>query len=276
MKIGITGSSGFIGSHLCKFLKTLSYAVVPITRGCFDNLEGFDCIIHLSGENIAAKRWTEGYKKKLEESRVETTKSLCQALSTLKNPPKILLVASAVGFYGDRGDETLDETSSPGNTFLSNLCQEWQKAAKTEIRTVFMRFGLILSNDGGALPKMIAVFKAGLGAKFGSGKQYMSWITLDDLMLAINHILIHTHLSGPINFVAPYPITNEKFTKTLAKVLKRPTFLSIPPFMIKLLFGQKGEELFLSSARVLPKALIKSEFSFKFPTIEEALQYLTK
>jgi uncharacterized protein (TIGR01777 family) len=277
-KIAISGSSGFVGKQLTNYLQSKGFFVKPIKRFDFSDLESFDTIIHLSGENIAKQRWSESFKKTLESSRVDTTKQLTQALSKLHNPPKTFLVASAIGFYGDRGDVALDETSPIGSTFFSKLADKWAKSAQSpplkNTRTVFMRFGIILDKNDGALKKMLIPFKFFLGAIMGSGKQYLSFIAIDDLLRAILFVIENDQISGPINFTAPYPITNEEFTKTLAKKVHRPAFFKIPKWLINLVFGQMGQALFLDSLRVYPKVLLKSGFKFDYPDLESALNHI--
>jgi uncharacterized protein (TIGR01777 family) len=277
-KIAISGSSGFAGKKLTSYLQSKGHFVKPIKRFDYSDLESFDAIIHLSGENIARKRWSESFKKTLESSRVDTTKQLTQVLSKLQNPPKTFLVASAIGFYGDRGNEALDETSSKGTTFFSSLAENWAKAAQSpplkNTKTVFMRFGIILDKNDGALKKMLIPFKFFLGAVMGNGKQYLSFIAIDDLLRAILFVIENNQISGPINFTAPNPVTNEEFTKILAKKVHRPAFLKIPKWLINLVFGQMGQALFLDSLRVYPKALLNWGFKFEYPDLESALTHI--
>lgn len=277
-KIGLTGYSGFIGSHIKTYFQNKGFEVIEIKRNNFENLEGLDCIIHLSGKNIADSRWSKTFKKELSSSRIDTTKKLAEKINQLKNPPKAFLVASAVGYYGNKGDEILDESSPKGVGFLSDLTYEWQLATNcidnNKTRVIFMRFGVVLDKDGGMLKKLTLPFKLYLGASMGSGKQYMSWISLKDLLRAIFFIFENMHISGPVNFTSPYPITNNQFTKALASQLHRFAFLKIPSIFVKMIFGEMGQSLFLDSTRAMPKILLKEGFQFKYPTIEETLKNL--
>lgn len=296
MNIAITGSSGLIGSNLIPFLKTKGHSVVKILRSypqddktdinwlpetgdwstAYGN--GLDGIVHLAGENIAAGRWTKEKKNRILKSRVYGTKALCETVSNLAKPPKALVCASAVGFYGDRRDEILNEESSNGSGFLSEVCQEWENAAKIAkqagIRVVNLRFGMVLSANGGALAKMLFPFKVGMGGRLGSGNQYMSWIAIDDVVEAIHHALTTDTLHGPVNVTSPNPVTNNTFTKTMGTVLGRPTLFPMPAFAACLVFGQMAEELLLSSVRVEPRKLIDSGYQFKYPELKNALCHL--
>lgn len=295
MKILLSGSHGLIGSALLKspsgqkqnFIRLVrKKPVQPSSEIFWDpknrildpaSLEGFDAVIHLAGENIAG-RWSAEKKRRVRESRVKGTQFLTEALSKLEKPPSVVLCASAAGFYGDRGEEILTEESPAGTGFLADLCREWEAAAdparKKGIRVIHLRLGIVLSQEGGALGKMLLPFKLGLGGVLGSGRQYISWIALEDVVQAIFHILYHENLKGPVNAVSPQPVTNREFTKTLGKVLGRPTFLSIPAFAAKLVFGEMAEEALLASERVNPKRLVDSGFEFKHPQLEGALRTL--
>lgn len=241
-------------------------------------IEGFDAVVNLAGESIAEGRWTEDKKQRIRESRVKGTKLLGDALANLTNPPKTFICASAIGYYGNRGDEILTETSAPGDDFLAEVCVEWEKATAlaTEkgIRVLNTRFGVILDAHGGALAKMLPPFRAGLGGKIGSGKQWMSWIALDDVVGALRFALTNEALSGPVNFVAPNPVTNAEFTNTLGKVLSRPTLFLIPAFGVRLLFGEMGEALLLAGQRVAPKRLMTEGYQFQYPQLDEALGHV--
>ena len=241
-------------------------------------IEGFDAVVNLAGESIAEGRWTEDKKQRIRESRVKGTKLLGDALANLTNPPKTFICASAIGYYGNRGDEILTETSAPGDDFLAEVCVEWEKATAlaTEkgIRVLNTRFGVILDAHGGALAKMLPPFRAGLGGKIGSGKQWMSWIALDDVVGALKFALTNEALSGPVNFVAPNPVTNAEFTNTLGKVLSRPTLIPIPAFGVRLLFGEMGEALLLAGQRVAPKRLMTEGYQFQYPQLDEALGHV--
>lgn len=296
MNIAITGSSGLVGSKLVSYLSEKGINTNRILRlnsqdnntvinwhlenGDWDTAypDGLDCVVHLAGENIAGGKWTKEKKDRIFKSRVDGTRLLCEIISKLSKPPRVLVCASAIGFYGDRGDEILDEDSSNGTGFLSEVCQEWEKAAnlarQSGIRVVNLRFGMILSTAGGALAKMLFPFKLGFGGRFGNGNQYMSWVTIDDVAGIIHHTIITTSLKGAVNAVSPNPVTNKLFTKTLGRILKRPTFLPMPGFAARLVFGEMANELLLSSARVIPTKLKQSEYTFKYPDLERALRHL--
>ncbi len=292
MKILIAGASGLIGKALVKRLEENKNLVFKLTRGTkplqsheiFWNpesiptdptpYEDMDVFVNLSGENIATGRWTASKKKKILESRVLATKTLCGIISKLKRPPSVLVNASAIGFYGDRGSEALTEESAPGNNFLSEVCKAWEAAVKvdeTKTRVVLLRTGAVLSKEGGALSSMLTPFKLGLGGKVGSGEQYFSFIAIDDLISIILFAIENKAISGPINAVSPYPINNQCFTESLAKILHRPAFLPLPTFAARLIFGQMADELLLSSAKVYPKRLMDAGFKFRYPYIKDAL-----
>jgi uncharacterized protein (TIGR01777 family) len=249
-------------------------------KGVIDanELEGHDAAVHLAGESIADGRWDEEKKRRILESRVKGTRLLAETLAGLKEKPKVLVSASAIGFYGDRGAEVLREESASGENFLSEVCREWEKAtlvaSQAGIRVAHIRIGVVLSAEGGALEKMLKPFKLGLGGRVGSGQQYMSWITLDDLVGVIKRALTDESMRGPINAVAPKPVTNEEFTKALGRVLGRPTFLPIPAFAARLAFGEMADALLLSGARVEPARLKEAGYEFKNPEIEDALRQL--
>jgi uncharacterized protein (TIGR01777 family) len=296
MKIAITGSTGLVGSALVPFLTTGGHRALRISRsarrteteaivwdpsiGQLDvtRLEGLDAVVHLAGENIAARRWSTKQKARILDSRVQGTRLLCKSLARLKRPPRVLVSASAIGYYGDRGDELLDEKSSRGNAFLSDVCQAWeestQPAAEAGIRVVNLRFGVILSPKGGALAKMLTPFRLGLGGRIGTGRQWMSWISLDDAIGCIYHAMATPGLHGPVNAVSPNPVTNKEFTATLASVLSRPAFLPMPSFAARLAFGQLADELLIASTRVAPKALLESGCPFFYPHLEMALRHM--
>lgn len=270
MKISVTGASGFIGSHLLPFLQAKGHAVFPHPRHS-PLPEGFDVIINLAGEGVFG-RWSDEKKAEIKESRLEMTKKLCREMLSQKHPPKLYISASAVGYYGDRGDTVLTEESGPGKGFLSEVCIEWEEASAVldefGIRRALCRFGMVLHKGGGALGKMLPPFKVGLGGKMGSGRQFVSWIALADLLAAIDHIITHTELSGPINCVSPQPVTNAELTRLFGKYLRKPTWFSTPAWLLNLLFGE-GKEIFLSSARVLPKRLLDTGFVFQYPDLEK-------
>jgi uncharacterized protein (TIGR01777 family) len=239
-------------------------------------IEGFDAIIHLAGESIAEGRWTNEKKKRIRESRVKGTRLLAESMVTLNEPPRIFLCASAIGYYGNRGDELLTEESAPGKDFLADVCVEWEEvtleAKEKGIRTVNMRFGIILDAHRGALAKMLPPFRMGVGGRIGSGKQWMSWIAIDDVVSAIRHALNNESLNGPTNFVAPNPVRNSEFTKILGKILSRPTIFPIPEFGVRLAFGEMGDALLLSSQRVQPTRLQADGFEFAYPQLDQALK----
>jgi uncharacterized protein (TIGR01777 family) len=241
-----------------------------------ESIEGFDAVVHLAGENIAARRWTAAQKSKIRDSRVKGTTLLATTLGRLKRPPSVFISASAIGYYGDRGDEQLQETSSPGSDFLANVCKEWEAAtepaSRAGVRVVHIRSGIILARDGGALPKIALPFKFGVGGKIGSGRQYMSWIDLDDEVHAILHCLHRTDVRGPVNSVAPSPVTNAEFTKTLGRVLSRPTLFPLPAFAARLMLGEMADALLLSSQRVQPATLLLTDYKFRHTSLEEALR----
>ena len=297
MKVLISGSHGLVGSVLTRSLETQGHEVFRLVRYlpgsesevewnpdrysiAIARLEGFDAVVHLAGEGIAEGRWTEEKKQRIRDSRVKGTKLLSDALANLERPPKSLICASAIGYYGNRGDEQLTEESPPGDDFLANVCVEWeqttQEAADKGIRVVNARFGIILSKDGGALAKMLTPFRLGIGGRVGSGKQWMSWIALDDVIGAIEYALANESLRGPVNYVAPNPVRNSEFTKTLGKVLSRPTLFPIPEFGVRLAFGEMADALLLSSQRVDPQRLIKAGFQFQYTQLESALNHVLK
>ncbi len=294
MKVAVTGSSGLIGSHLVSFLSKKDVTVSRILRenpedneiswkpegGDWDSAfaGGINGIVHLAGENIASGRWTRAKKDKIRNSRIEGTKRLCEHILKLPTPPSVFVCASAIGFYGDRGMEFLNEGSSRGSGFLSDVCVEWEEAAnivsKAGIRVVNVRFGVVLSKDGGALVKMLTPFNKGMGGKIGSGTQYMSWVDIDDVTGAIYHALITDSLKGPVNVTAPNPVTNKEFTNTLGKVINRPTVMPMPAFAARLAFGEMANDLLLASTKVAPKRLSDSGYDFQYPELENALKHV--
>lgn len=298
MKILITGSTGLIGSALVPSLTSKGHEVIRLVRSTpksgaagvrwnpeqkyidIAGLEGLDAVVHLAGENIAEGRWTEERKRRIRDSRVNGTRLLSEALAGLTAPPKTVLSASAIGYYGDRGEEILREDSASGSDFLANVCREWeaatQPAAQKGMRVVNLRFGIVLSKDGGALAKMLPPFQLGAGGKFGSGKQYMSWVALDDVVGVVDYALNNESLSGPVNVVSPNPVTNLEFTKTLGQVLSRPTLFPVPAFAARLVFGEMADALLLGSARVEPARLRESGYIFQYPELKSALRHLIK
>src|SRR6266567_7866558 len=299
----ISGGSGLIGSALVPSLQSHGYEVTRLVRrkaGGPNELQWdptgpispglvseFDAVIHLSGENVAG-RWTEQKKCRIRESRIFTTDFLAMALAKTERKPSTFICASAIGYYGNRGDEVLTEDSLSGDGFLPEVCREWEfatePAADSGIRVVNLRTGIVLSREGGALKQMLLPFRLGLGGKIGDGYQWWSWVHIDDLVSAVNHILYKENvesrasspgqLSGPVNMVAPNPVTNAEFTKTLAELLKRPAKLAIPAFAARLAFGEMADEGLLASARVEPRKLLASGFEFEFPILGPALQSL--
>ena len=241
-------------------------------------LNGFDAIVHLAGENIASGRWSASKKARILASRSQSTKLLCETIAALDEPPSVLVCASAIGFYGDRGQEVLTEDSPPGYGFLPKVCLEWESATAPAllrgIRVAILRIGVVLSSQGGALKKLLPPFTFGLGGTLGSGKQYMSWIAIEDLLGAIDRTLTDNDMKGPINAVAPNPVTNKDFTRALGYVLRKPVFLPIPKFAMHLLYGEMADELFFSSALVQPRKLIASGYTFQYGEIESALRHL--
>jgi uncharacterized protein (TIGR01777 family) len=293
LHIALTGSTGLIGSSLVSHLVDRGHQVTRIVRsspgrneiqwdpeeGVINaaGLDGVDVVVHLAAENIAARRWSAAFKERIRDSRVNGTQLLCRALAELDRPPKVLLSASAVGYYGDRGDELLDETSSAGEGFLPETCVAWEEAAQPAreagIRVVYLRFGLVLSPQGGSLAKMLTPFKLGLGGRVGNGRQYWSWISIDDAVGAICHAMQTETLSGPVNVVSPTPETNRQFTRILGRVLRRPTFFPAPAFALRAAFGQMADDCLLASTRVHPAQLIESGYEFHHPDLETALRH---
>jgi hypothetical protein len=242
------------------------------------SLEGIDAVVHLAGESVSEGRWTEEKKRRIRESRAQGTRLLSETLAGLKSKPRVLLSASATGFYGSRGDEILTEQSASGADFLSEVCREWelstQPASQAGIRVANLRFGVILSAEGGALKKMLTPFKLGVGGKVGSGEQYMSWIAIDDAVGAILFALEKETVRGPVNVVAPHAVTNLEYTKTLGVVLSRPTIFFVPKFAARMAFGEVADALLLSSARVEPLRLKEAGYQFKYPQLEGALRHV--
>ncbi len=248
--------------------------------GTIDSAElaAVDAVVHLAGENIVAKRWTPTFKHQVLESRIRGTNLLCQTLAGLASKPAVLVSASAIGYYGAHGDESIDESSPPGTGFLADVCQQWEAATQPArdagIRVVNLRIGFVLAREGGGLAKMLTPFRLGLGGVIGSGRQYMSWIALDDLARAIQFTLSTAALAGPVNATAPRPITNREFTKTLGRVLHRPTIFPMPAFAARLAFGEMADDILLGGARVEPRALTAARFEFAYPQLEPALRYI--
>lgn len=285
----VTGASGLVGSELLPLLSTGGHEVRRLGRGPrgWDPeagrldprlLEGLDGVVHLAGENIAAGRWNPDRKARIRQSRVRGTRLLCETLAGLKRPPETLVSASAIGFYGDRGDEEISEFSRPGRGYLAEVCEDWEKATeparRSGIRVVNLRIGIVLSPKGGALSRMLLPFSLGLGGRLGHGRQHLSWISLPDLASAILRCLTDPRLAGPVNAVAPSPVTNQEFTRTLAGVLGRPAFFPVPGMLARLAFGEMADALLLGGAKVLPRRLSAVGFEFQHPTLETALREL--
>lgn len=293
MKIAMTGSSGLIGRRLTTDLLADGHTVVPMVRsgatagqlhwkpgGSLDPaaLRGYDAVIHLAGEPIGSGRWTDKRKARILRSRKEGTTTIAEAVAKADGGPKVLVSASAIGLYGDRADEELTEKSKPGDDFLADVVKEWEAAAEPArtagVRVVHPRFGIVLDADGGALQKMLPLFKAGLGGKFGSGEQWWSWVAIDDVSRAVRWALTNDDAKGAYNVTAPNPTTNAEFTDVLGDVLGRPTLLPVPAFGPKLLLGELADALLFNSQRVKPAALEKAGFSFEFPHLASALRHL--
>src|SRR3954451_21240089 len=296
MIIAITGSSGLVGRALVHALEADGHLIRPVVRrapraganeirwdpdrGMIDAAEfaSVDAVVHLAGENIAAHRWTESFKQKILTSRIRGTKLLCDTLAGLASKPTVLISASAIGYYGNRGDELLDESATNGRGFLAEVCQQWETATvparDADIRVVNLRIGFVLSKQGGGLAKMLTPFRLGLGGVIGSGNQYMSWIALDDLIRVIQFTLSAAALAGPVNAVAPAPVTNREFTKTLGRILHRPTVFPMPAFAAKLAFGEMAKDMLLGGVRVEPGALKNARFEFLYPQLDAALRHI--
>jgi uncharacterized protein len=294
-RILVSGVSGPIGTALLPSLKTRGYQITRLVRGVAtgenqvswdpgkpvppESVSGFDAVIHLAGESIVG-RWTEQKKLKIRNSRVIGTTRLAAALARAKDKPQVFVCSSAIGYYGDRGSEVLKEESTPGTGFLPDVCREWEAATRAAveagIRTVQMRTGVVLSPKGGALGKMLTPFKLGVGGRIGDGQQWMSWIDVQDMVGAIHHILKSDLLQGPVNMVAPKPVTNEEFTRTLASVLSRPAIFPVPAFVVKIAFGEMGETVLLGSQRVEPTQLVMSGYPFRFSSLRASLENAVK
>lgn len=296
LRVAISGSTGLIGTALSAFLATGGHQVLRLVRSPSgadsseiswnseqgilepEKAEGLDAVVHLAGENIASGRWTPDRMERIRNSRLIGSRTLVDSLTNLRKPPEHFLSASAIGIYGDCEDEVLDESSPAGRGFLADVCSDWEqstlRAADLGMRTAALRFGVVLSPLGGALAKMLPPFRLGAGGVLGSGQQYMSWISLDDVVGAIAHVLLTPEVSGPINVTAPEPVTNRAFTSELGRALHRPTWTPMPSPALRLLFGRMADETLLASARVLPQRLLGTGYSFRHPQLSTALQHL--
>jgi len=299
MRILVTGASGLVGSALVPALAESGHSVGRFVRlgphrppgtvaptdvewdlatGHIDTarMEGAGAVVHLAGANIAGERWTDAFKGRIRHSRIDGTLILAEALARLDNPPRVLVQASAVGYYGDRGDEILSEASRHGEGFLPAVCVAWEAAAapaaQRGVRVVFLRFGVVLSARGGALPKMLPAFRMGMAGVIGSGRQWMPWLSLDDAVGIVGHAIDNAALAGPVNAVAPEPVTNRVFTKALGRALGRPTFLPLPAFAARLALGEMADALLLASARAIPERLHASGYTWRHPDLDGALR----
>ena len=297
MTILLSGASGMLGTAIGSALKQDGISLLKLVRHEargpdelhwnpvsvdthgnaleIDRLEGIHAAVHLSGANVAARRWTDAYKREMTESRIGTTKALARALAELKTPPQVLVTASAIGYYGDRADEILDENSKVGTGFFSELCANWEKATRSAedagIRVVHLRFGMVIARNGGAMARLAPLFRLGFGGRLGNGRQWISWVSEADVVSATLFVLRNPTLSGPVNVVAPEPLTNAEFTRQLGRAVHRPALLPAPAFALRLALGQMADEALLASTRVLPKRLLDAGFSFALPTLPEAL-----
>ena len=294
LRVVVTGATGFVGTALVPALVAAGHRVDRVSRrpprsgttdiqwdpirGHLDSraLDGADAVVHLAGESVAAGRWTTRVKERIRRSRVEGTRLLAEALARLDRRPSVLIAASAVGYYGSRGEEPLTEDSPPGAGFLPEVAHAWEAAADpvrvAGIRVVHLRFGLILAGQGGALPRIVFPFRLGMGGVIGDGRQYWSWIALADVVRVIELAIALDGLAGPVNAVAPAPVTNREFTRVLGRVLGRPTVLPLPAPAVRLLMGEMGQALLLDSARALPRRLERAGFRFRHPDLEGALR----
>lgn len=290
MRIAITGASGFLGTALAAFLSTGGHSVLRIGRGRENDvpwdpsrgqldaaaLEGVDAVIHLAGSSVA-ERWTAAHKRSIRESRLQSTQLLSQTIAKLARKPSVLISGSAIGIYGSRGDEQLDESSALGDDFLADVGREWEASTRAAedagVRVVHLRTGIVLNPSGGALAKMVTPFMAGVGGKLGSGKQWMSWISREDWIGAVNHALHTPSLRGPVNAVGPEPVTAATFAATLARVLGRPNLFPVPAIVLKTMFGEMAEGTILASQRVLPRRLLENGFTFAHPSLASALRF---
>ncbi|OWK38039.1 TIGR01777 family oxidoreductase [Fimbriiglobus ruber] len=298
LRVMITGARGLIGADLSLFLAAGGHEVVRLTRGAvapssFDDgtttvtwnpdapdpalFEGVDAVVHLAGDSLAAGRWDDAKKARILESRTGPTRRLAEAIAK-SGRPKVFVCASAVGFYGDRGDEELDESSRRGTGFLADVCEEWEAATepagRAGARVVNTRFGVVLSPKNGALAKQLPAFRAGGGAVLGAGTQWLSWVSIGDVVGALHHALMTEALAGPVNVVTPFPVTNREFGRVLARVLSRPYLLTVPAPALRVLFGEMADSALLASTRVVPRRLAETGFQFDYPRLEDALRFV--
>lgn len=295
MRVAVSGTTGLVGQVLGERLERDGHEMLNMVRRAPANdsemqwdaidgtieaakFDGCDAVVHLAGENIATGRWTAAKKSLIRQSREQGTQIVSKALASLSKAPRVFIAASAIGYYGDRGDELCLETSLPGEGFLSDVCVDWERATQPAVdaglRVVNLRIGVVLSRKGGALKSMLPPFQFGVGGRIGHGQQYWSWITLDDLVGVIMHCLADDSLSGPVNAVAPQPVTNQQFTKSLGRQLRRPTCLPMPALAARIVLGEMANALILASTRVEPERLKESGYTFQHTTIDEAFQHL--
>lgn len=292
-KVLLSGASGMLGSGIGRALERRGLSLLHLVRreakGAHElrwdpagagiagagKLEGVSAAVHLSGANVTSRRWTAKFKREMAESRVGSTRVLAEELAKLKRPPQVLVTASAIGFYGDRGDQILDEDSAGGTGYFPELCAAWEAAARPAtnagVRVVHLRFGVVLGRDGGALPKLAVLFRLGLGGRLGDGRQWMSWVSETDAVSAALFALENPNVAGPVNVVAPEPVTNADFTRELGRAVRRPAVLPVPAFALRLLFGEMAEEALLASTRALPMRLERAGFAFTHPMLAGAL-----
>ncbi len=294
MRVLVTGASGFIGTALIGALREAGHDAIALVRrpprqgaaeiqwdpgGAIDGTKfsGADAVVHLAGESVAAGRWNAQRKARILNSRVQGTQTIAASIARANPRPLVLVSASANGIYGDTGDRIVTEADPPGSTFLAGVGRQWEQSTQAAraagIRTVMLRIGMVLSGKGGALPRMLLPFRMGVGGRLGDGRQWMSWITLDDLIALFLHALTTESLSGPVNAVAPTPVTNAEFTRVLGAVLHRPTLFPVPAFVVRAAFGEMGDELLLASNRAVPQAALQSGFEFRYPEIRGALEH---
>lgn len=289
MRIGVTGASGFLGQRLVPALRAAGHEVVRIGRGADSEVRwnpsadlidaagcaGIDAFVHLAGANVG-ERWTPAHRREIRDSRVRGTALIARTAAALTPRPRVLVCASAVGIYGDAGDAVVDEASPSGSDFLADVGRAWEAAAdparQAGIRTVHLRFGVVLSRRGGALARMLPIFRAGGGGRLASGRQWMSWISMEDAVGAVQYAIERATLVGAVNAVAPTPVTNAKFTEALARVLHRPALFPVPAFVLKLMFGEMAQGTLLASQRVIPRQLTAAGYAFRYATLEPALR----